>query len=272
MRNRTALLLGGWLAAGAALADVPPLSGFLSDYADASADGPSIRLENRTNTTTAARAVCGVQTVVSADGVSSKEWDTTSVENGWRAMPSEAGEADLLVLNPPEVVVHGGRLDSTSNVVWSSGCVHFVRNRVIVPSGIRLTVAEGAVVKFGESSGITVESGGYLTLAGRTDRRTYLTSIADDLFGGDTDYLATNAVYSTWSISGSGTIDSYYTHIRYGTVSALPTVGLAATSVTALQSEGKARIYVSVSGTRSNRFSLHWRSSDGTAKYGEDFT
>ena len=253
-----------------ASADEPFLGGFVSAV---SADSAAVRLEARNMALVAPRVVSGTQNLVSSNGLTATAWDTTALANGWQEVtePTGGDKASLLVANLPSIAVEGGRLQS--NATWTSNAVHWVRNRVVVPDGVTLTVREGAIVKFGEDTGITVESGGNLNFSGKSNARVVLTSFADDVYGGDSDFGATNAVYGTWSIStlSGGTISDAYTHVRYGTLASAPTISLPVT-VTAQRTDGKARIPVSFTGERNSRFSLHWRAVDGTAKYGTDFT
>ena len=255
------------MAADSWVATVDPLNGVTCAEGARSADA---RLDNRALSRTVHALVHGTEMKSESPETPAAVWDTTQESEGWHTYTASSNEVKVLVRNDPSIAIEGGRLHSDET--WTADRVHIVRHKVLVPSGYRLTVEEGAVVKFGEGTGIEVLSGGKLTLSGRPDKRTCLTSIADDIFGGDTDCLATNAVYGTWSISATDStdLDSYYTHIRFGTVSVLPTVGMAASYTTGLRSEGRVRINVSVSGSRSNRFSLHWRIKEGTAKFGED--
>ena len=253
-----------------ASADEALFGGFVPAVSQESA---AVRLEARSMGLVAPRVVAGTQTLISSNGLTTTAWNTTALANGWHEMqePTGGDKVSLLVANLPSIAVEGGRLQS--NATWTSNAVHWVRHRVVVPDGVTLTVREGAIVKFGEDTGITVEKGGTLNFTGKSNARIVLTSFADDVYGGDSDFGVTNATYGTWSISAmsGATISDAYTHVRYGTLDSAPTVSLPVT-VTAQRTDGKARIPVSFSGTRDNRFSLHWRTVDGTAKYGTDFT
>ncbi|MBR4258160.1 MAG: hypothetical protein IKQ17_03930, partial [Kiritimatiellae bacterium] len=262
------LSVWGCLAAASAVAETSLLSDFVQGTA---AESSPVRLEARTNTVVAATVVAGKVTIPSPDGVSSKEWDTSSVANGWNEVTDGGRKESLLVLNPPDYAVEGGRI--TANTTWKSDAVHWVRNWVVVPSGVTLTVKEGTIVKFGEQTGIKVENGGTVDFQGKSSSRIVLTHFADDVYGGDSDFGKTNAWYGAWSLTvvSGGTINDAYTHVRYGKIESLPTISMPA-SVTAQRIEGKARIPVTLSGTRSNRMSIHWRTIDGTAKFGTDFT
>ena len=249
----------------------------LASFSDAGSDlSAAVRLEARTNATVAARVVTGTAPIVSSDGVSSSMWDTTQVANGWHEV-TDAADAqkrvppvELLVVNEPDYQVEGGRIEKS--MVWSPDKVHWVRNWVVVPNNVVLTVLAGTVVKFGENTGIKVEAGGEVEFAGKDEARVVLTHFADDDFGGDSDFGVTNASYGAWSVTAveGGTIKHIYTKMRYGTMQDTATVSLPA-SVTAQRIEGKVRIPVTFSGSRTSRFSLHWRTTDGTAKFGTDY-
>lgn len=249
----------------------------LASFSDAESDlSAAVRLEARTNATVAARVVTGTAPIVSSDGLSSSSWDTTQVANGWHEV-TDAADAQkrvppvkLLIVNEPDYQVEGGRIEKST--VWSPDKVHWVRNWVVVPNNVVLTVQAGTVVKFGENTGIKVEAGGEVEFAGKDEARVVLTHFADDDFGGDSDFGATNASYGAWSVMAveGGTIKHIYTKMRYGTMQDTATVSLPA-SVTAQRIEGKVRIPVTFSGSRTSRFSLHWRATDGTAKFGTDY-
>lgn len=262
------LSVWGCLVAASAVAETPLLSEFVQGT---TGESSPVRLEARMDSTVAGKVVSGKLTIPSPDGVSSKEWDMSSVANGWTEVTGGGKKDALLVLNPPAYAVEGGRL--AANTTWNANSVHWVRNWVVVPNGVTLTVKDGAVVKFGEQTGIKVENGGFIDFQGRSDSRIVLTHFADDDYGGDSDFGKTNAWYGAWSVSvaSGGAINDTYTHVRYGSVSSLPTISLPA-SVTAQRADGKARIPVTLSGSRANRMSLHWRTIDGTAKFGTDFS
>ena len=262
-------ILPAMAAAAAAMAETP-FDGFVRT----SSESAAVRLEARDWSLVAPRVATGTERFVSADGLVPSSWETAVLENGWHEVAdSDGGDGirDMLVLNPPSFRVEGGRL--ASNSTWTSNAIHWVRNRVVVPDGVTLTIREGTVVKFGERTGITVESGGTLNIAGKSAAKTVLTSFADDAFGGDSDFCETNAVYGTWSVDvrSGGTISESYSHIRYGTLAGQPAVSMPVT-VTAQRSGGKARIPVTFSAAATHRVSLHWRAVDGTAKLGTDYT
>ena len=121
------LSVWGCLAAASAVAETPLLSEFVQGTA---AESAPVRLEARMDSSVAGRVVTGKVTIPSPDGVSSKEWDTSSVANGWTEVTDGDEKASLLVLNPPDYAVEGGRI--MANTSWSANAVHWVRNWVVV--------------------------------------------------------------------------------------------------------------------------------------------
>jgi len=83
----------------------------------------------------------------------------------------------------------GGRL--SANMTWDDSRVVVVRDDVVVPSGITLTLGAGCVVKFTEGTRIVVEDGGTVVAEGA-----YLAAFDDDNVGGDTDMNGEAAVSS----------------------------------------------------------------------------
>ena len=118
----------------------------------------------------------GVELRGALDGSSVTEWNTLLAEDGWTRLQSGGKSVDVLVLNTP--AVEGGRL--TANTTWGTDRVHVVRDDVVVPSGMTLTLAAGAVVKFLPGSHLVV--GGSVAAQGAL-----LADIADDTVGGDTN-------------------------------------------------------------------------------------
>ena len=119
----------------------------------------------------------GVELRGELDGSAVTEWDTLLIEDGWTTLSSGGESVDVLVLNTP--AVEGGRL--AANTTWGADRVHVVRDDVVVPSGVKLTLSAGAVVKFLPGSRLLV--GGSLTAQGAC-----LADFADDTTGGDTNY------------------------------------------------------------------------------------
>ena len=264
--NKKRLFVWACFAAANAAAETRLLSEFIQGT---TVESSSVRLEARVDAVAAA-VFTGAVTMPSPDGASSKEWDASSVANGWHEVSDGGETASLLVLNPPGYAVEGGRIATDTS--WTADSVHWVRNWVVVPNGVTLTVKEGTVVKFGEATGIKVENGGVVDFQGKDDSRIVLTHFADDSDGGDSDFGKTNAVYGCWSViaPSGGTVNDVHTHVRYGRMEMLPTLSMP-DYVIAQRVEGRALIPVTVSGTRMDRLSLHWRVIEETARCGTDF-
>ena len=86
----------------------------------------------------------GVELRGEFNGSAVTEWNTLLTEDGWTRLQSGGMRVDVLVLNTP--AVEGGRL--SANTTWGADRIHVVRDDVVVPSGVTLTLAAGAVVKF----------------------------------------------------------------------------------------------------------------------------
>ena len=78
-----------------------------------------------------------------------------------------------------DVMTHGGRL--TADETWGADKVHLVKTTVYVPSGVTLTIAPDAIVKFMPGTEIVVEAGGLGICRGAIITHAY-----DDAMGGDT--------------------------------------------------------------------------------------
>ncbi len=125
----------------------------------------------------------GMERVGSADGSTVTDWDTTELEDGWVTRTSGDVTVDVLVLNTPAVV--GGRMSASET--WNLSRVVVVRDDVVVPSGMTLTLGAGVIVKFTEGARIVVEHGGELLAEGAC-----LAAFDDDSVGGDTDMNGDN--------------------------------------------------------------------------------
>ena len=146
----------------------------------AAAGGLSALSAVRVETRTMPLIVTGVEHIGSADGSVVTEWDTTQEPDGWIALTSDETTTDVLVLNECATVV-GGRL--ALNELWDDTRPIVVRDDVVVPSGITLTLGPGSIVKFTEGAKIVVEDGGAVVSEG-----TFLADFSDDSLGGDTNF------------------------------------------------------------------------------------
>jgi hypothetical protein len=88
---------------------------------------------------------------------------------------------------------HEGTLSGSQT--WGTNSVNAVDQNVIVPNGVTLTLAPGAIVKFADGTGLIVEQGGTLDASGSTTNEPIiLTSLKDDSVGGDSNEDGNNSV------------------------------------------------------------------------------
>ncbi len=80
---------------------------------------------------------------------------------------------------------HKGVLEKSE--VWLGTFLHQISGDVVVPSGGTLTIEPGAVLKFGQGLGMTVQAGGQLIARGTVSQPITFTSGRDDTIGGDSN-------------------------------------------------------------------------------------
>ena len=144
---------------------------------------------------------------------SSPTWDSTTVSDGIHTLELSNGDsatASVLVINRSDVVIHEGTLEGDE--VWGAGVVHVVRNSVRIPAGKRLVIANGAVVKFCQGTGILNE--GTLSAISAT-----LTAFEDDTVKGDTnqDGNDNTPAADSYAIRNNGTLTAIGCTLRYAT-------------------------------------------------------
>lgn len=144
---------------------------------------------------------------------SSPTWDSTTVSDGIHTLELSNGDSatvSVLVINRSDVVIHDGTLEGDE--VWAAGVVHVVRNSVRIPAGRRLVIANGAVVKFCQGTGILNE--GTLSAISAT-----LTAFEDDTVKGDTnqDGNASTPAADSYAIRNNGTLTAIGCTLRYAT-------------------------------------------------------
>lgn len=144
---------------------------------------------------------------------SSPTWDSTTVSDGIHTLELSNGDsatASVLVINRSDIVIHDGTLEGDE--VWAAGVVHVVRNSVRIPAGKRLVIANGAVVKFCQGTGILNE--GTLSAISAT-----LTAFEDDTAKGDTnqDGNTSTPAADSYAIRNNGTLTAIGCTLRYAT-------------------------------------------------------
>lgn len=124
------------------------------------------------------RLATGIEYVGEEDGSAYSVFDTTLYKDGWGRMCSGSSTVDVCRLNMPCVV--GGRLSESET--WTTNRIYVVRDNVVVPTAVALTIPNGGIVKFTPNAYIYCEDGGILNMQGVS-----LVGIADDSIGGDTN-------------------------------------------------------------------------------------
>ena len=117
-------------------------------------------------------------------------------------------QAKMVVLNADDVVIHGGVLEASET--WAAGKTHVVRDWVRIPEGMTLTIANGAIVKFGEETGIRHD--GTLSATG-----VIFTTINDDNVGAITSNGNAEPEYGLYAFVGDGTATLESCVMRYNT-------------------------------------------------------
>jgi hypothetical protein len=89
-----------------------------------------------------------------------------------------------------------------NDVVWRLGASPYIVSGLTINEGAVLTIEPGVVIKFANQKGITVN--GILDAKGTDDNKIVFTSVLDNTYGGDTDFLARYPdhpdVGDTWQI------------------------------------------------------------------------
>lgn len=235
-------------------------------------ESAAVRFDARTNTP--GRVVHGVEAVTAGgndDERTVSDWDTTTLADGWNTLTKGTNTLALLTLNDPRLAVEGGRL--AKNTLWASNVTHVLRNTVVVPRGVMLTVTTNAVVKFMEGTGIKVEDGGRLNVVGAPGEDVIFTAANDGTAGASVPGVGEGEISHRgfWKQSaGAAFADNGFIQTRNWRTGLYPEVWLNDT--TAFRSTGMAAIPVTINGMRDQALSIEWRAVDGTAKYGVDYT
>lgn len=255
-----------------------PAEGPFGALAHASGTSEAVRIDARetlggrlAHGTVALSEVAGE---VACDGAAVAEggWETAALADGLHTLTQAGQEARVTTLNTPAVHIAYGRL--SEDTTWSAAQTHLVRNWVVIPKGVTLTVTAGSVVKFTPGSGIWIEDGGKLDVQGSAKELVVFTHSADNSLGEQVSFEAeAEATMNAYAIvkgpnatfTDNGWLAAKWLEVAtFGRVTLHP----ATTAVTA----GEVRVPVTLSGTRNAPFVLRWVAEEGSAKLGEDYT
>jgi len=150
------------------------------------------------------RIITGMEKIGHPDGrIDPFPWDSTSVEDGRTDLSDAYQEAfrvdaitnKCIVLN--DVKVEGGVI--TNDTIWMADVVHVVRDNIYILKGAKLTIDDGAVVKFCDSTKLFTYYDSSSKLWNLEVRGAYITDIFNSRYGGDTIYNA--EVSSGWGMN-----------------------------------------------------------------------
>ena len=251
----------------------PGRGGSLGDLAWWAATSAPVRVDAR-----AIRVATGRERVhpweeATCDGtpLASGNWDTTALTNGVHRLAAATNAVDVLTLNAGAQVV-GGRLAADAR--WEGVVV--VRDWVVVPEGVTLTIGAGTVAKFVPGAGIWVEDGGTVAAEPVLYGWSTLTSLADDTAGGDTNGDGAGSVPGSEDfrivVAPEGTLsDEGMLEVRHGAaVPGWQTV--RADDAVTSERYAEVRVPITVGGLREGvEANVRWETVDGSAKAGEDY-
>ena len=217
-----------------------------------------------------------------ADGectVSIREFDTLNIESASaeseppiRFKSRDWADAVLAAASTNDAIaIEGGRL--LTNTTWDATKTHLVFNTVYVPSGITLTISEGAVVKFCPGTMIKVEDGGKLSIIGASGNDVILTAANDATAGEAIEGLGEEAIaFDGIRLQSSAATftDNGWLETRGFNYGAYPNVTLH--DATANRKAGMVYLPVTVGGTTRNQsFTVDWVAEDESAQFGRDY-
>lgn len=230
----------------------------------------SIRVDTRD--TLGGVMASGIEKQGVPDGTTYTDWNTTSLADGWQSLTSGEATKEVITLNAPTVRVEGGRLQA--NQTWGNTRVHMVRNWVVVPKGLTLTLTQGTIVKFTPDSGLLIEDGGELIVQGAEGADVIFTHSADDSIGGNSDYqegeVTANAYQIIKTSTGKITENGFFQVKHRSMGYAFPSVTIH--DVLTEERSGKVWVPITVSGTRKAPFSVDWEAVPVEAQLDADYT
>ena len=163
---------------------------------------------------------------ITTSGLNTITLDTTQLPNGvytlqaivYNGTGQVVGNYSRTVFVNNSLAWHEGTLSASQT--WGTNVVNVLDQNIVIPSGVTLTLAPGAIVKFTKGTGIIVQSGGILDASGAAaSQPIILTSMADDSAGGDSNEDGNNSIPlpGDWNgITASGQFNTtFYVQIRY---------------------------------------------------------
>lgn len=129
------------------------------------------------------------------------EWDSTTVADGRYDLTSLFSKEYQvgLMTNLPVVVRNGVKVEGgviSDDTIWAADVVHLVRDNVFVMKDARLTIEDGAVVKFCDNSVVYVQYEDNYESLNLSVKGAYVCTAYDPTVGGDTmfDLSITNLI------------------------------------------------------------------------------
>jgi YD repeat-containing protein len=156
-----------------------------------------------TTKTTVDVVVAGKDAFTLASGqfpISSMSWDTATVADSRYDLQLVYRDSTGAILTqlPRSILVnnsivwHSGMLQN--NETWTADRVNGIDGNVIVPKGVTLTIAPGAIVKVAAGFSIIVQDGGILNAQGTDAQKVIFTTLEDDSVGGDSNLDGNNSM------------------------------------------------------------------------------
>ncbi len=197
-------------------------------------------------------------------------WDTTAHTDGRHTLTLGTNAAAVDILNNTNVVIRGGRL--ATNDTWDAARLQLVRNWVVVPNGVTLTIEPGALVKFCRYAGLLVEPGGRVQAIGTTNAPVVFTHVADLTVGGpnNPDVGGETPGLDEYGIEVRGVLDLYKTQVSYlSLIQGYPQISVGDRLVD--EQDGSVSVPIDLLSPPPVDVYVSWRTRDDSALAGEDY-